>query len=237
MGTPALAVPTLDALTTVSEVVGVVCQPDRPAGRGNSLRAPPVKERATSLGLDLLQPTKMKDGVVEAWIRARNADVAVVIAFGRLLPKGVLSAPRKGCLNLHASILPRYRGAAPINAAIAHGERETGISLMQMDEGLDTGPVFLHRAIAIGDDENAADLSVRIGLLGAEVVRTYLREVVQGTLVPKTQDHAMATLAPILTKEDGVIDWGRSAREIHNHVRAMQPWRDQRVTPWLKSMH
>jgi methionyl-tRNA formyltransferase len=224
MGTPEIAVASLEALNEIAELVGVICQPDRPAGRGMQLRAPPVKERAQALGLDLLQPMKMKDGAVAAWMRARNPDVALVIAFGRILPRDVLSVPRRGCMNLHASLLPRYRGAAPINWAIANGERETGVCLMQMDEGLDTGPVYAERRLAIGPDETTGELTLRLAGVAAELVRSSLLDAVDGKLVAKPQDHAAATLAPILKKDDGRVDWTRSARALHDHVRAMQPW-------------
>ncbi|MGO8995981.1 MAG: methionyl-tRNA formyltransferase, partial [Polyangiaceae bacterium] len=138
-GTPAFSVPSLDALASVAEVVGVVCQPDKPVGRGLTLTPPPVKQRALELGLAVLQPTKLRNGEVAAWVRAQNADVALVIAYGRILPKDVLTGPRLGCVNVHASLLPKYRGAAPITWAIVRGEKETGVTLMQMDEGMDTG--------------------------------------------------------------------------------------------------
>jgi methionyl-tRNA formyltransferase len=149
-GTPAIAVPALEALARVAEIPLVVCQPDRPAGRGLELRAPPVKIRAEALGLRVIQPLKVKTPDFAAEIAAANADVALVIAYGRILPPAVLRAPRRGCMNLHASLLPKYRGAAPITWSIVHGERETGISLMQMDAGMDTGPVFSRHAIPIG---------------------------------------------------------------------------------------
>ena len=157
-GTPDIAVPALDALCDVAEVVGVVCQPDRPAGRGMKLRAPPVKARALEHGLEVQQPTRIKKGDFPAWIESKQADVALVIAYGRILPARLLDAPRRGCMNLHASLLPKHRGAAPINWAIAGGETKTGISLMQMDEGCDTGPVFSRHAIPIGADETAGEL-------------------------------------------------------------------------------
>jgi len=224
MGTPEIAVASLEALGEVAEVVGVICQPDRPAGRGMQLHVPPVKAKAQSLGFDVLQPTKMKDGSVAAWMRAKNADVALVIAFGRILPKEVLETPRRGCMNLHASLLPRYRGAAPIQWAIESGERETGVCLMQMDEGLDTGPVYAEKRIAITQDETSGELSVRLGQVAAELVRSSLVDAVDGKLVAKPQDHANATLARILRKEDGLVDWKRPSRALHDHVRAMQPW-------------
>ncbi len=223
-GTPAIAVPSLDALTRVADVVGVVCQPDRPAGRGLEQHAPPVKARALELGLSVVQPEKLRTGEVAAWLRAREADAALVIAYGRILPDDVLATPRRGCLNLHASLLPRYRGAAPITWAVVRGETHTGISLMQMDSGLDTGPVYTQHALAIGPDETAAELGVRLGELAAQVVLEDLARVVAGELTATAQDAELATLAPILTKDDGRIDWAKPARAVHDHVRGMSPW-------------
>ena len=224
MGTPDFSVPTLDALHAVAEVVGVVCQPDRPAGRGLHLHAPPVKVRAQALGLEVIQPTKVRDGALAAWMRERRADVALVIAYGRILPRDVLDAPRVGCLNVHASLLPKYRGAAPINWAIARGETETGVGLMRMEEGLDTGPVLAESRTPIGPDETAGELTVRLSQLAAALVRATLADAVDGRLPPRPQDDAQHTLAPMLKKDDGVIDWTRPARALHDQVRAMHPW-------------
>jgi methionyl-tRNA formyltransferase len=224
MGTPEFSVPVLDALRDVADVVGVVCQPDRPSGRGMQITAPPVKVRAQALGLDVIQPRKMKDGSLAAWIREREADVALVVAFGRILPRDVLDAPRVGCLNVHASILPRYRGAAPIAWAIARGEKETGVDLMRMEEGLDTGAVLAEKRTPIDPEETTGDLSKRLSELAAALVREALRDAVEGKLTERPQDDALATLAPILKKEDGVIDFARGGQALHDHVRAMQPW-------------
>ncbi len=158
-GTPSIAVPALEALHAIASVVGVVCQPDKPAGRGLELRAPPVKARALELGLTVVQPAKIRTPELASWVRDAGADVALVIAYGRILPPAVLEGPRRGCLNLHASILPKYRGAAPITWAVVRGEAETGISLMQMDEGMDTGPVFSIHRTPIGPETTADDLS------------------------------------------------------------------------------
>lgn len=229
MGTPDFAVPALDALVNIcraqgGEVVGVICQPDRPAGRGNVLTAPPVKIRVQELQLDLLQPTKMRDGSVAQWVHAKQVDLAIVVAFGRILPPDVLAAPRLGCINVHASLLPKYRGAAPIAWAIANGETETGISLMQMDEGLDTGPVYTMHSMAILPDETTGELSLRLAKLAGEILHHDLPLIVAQQLHAQPQDSTQATLARILKKEDGLIDWSQSAIQIHNHVRAMQPW-------------
>ncbi|MDC0677139.1 MULTISPECIES: methionyl-tRNA formyltransferase [Sorangium] len=223
-GTPAIAVPSLEALASIADVVGVVCQPDRPAGRGLELKAPPVKVKALELGLPVVQPEKVRTPEFAAWVADARADVALVIAYGRILPKAVLEAPRRGCMNLHASILPRYRGAAPITWAIVGGEAETGISLMQMDEGMDTGPVYaVHRA-PIGPDTTADELAIDLGALAARVVREDLRRAVDGALALAPQDHEAATHAALLKKEDGRIRWERSARQIHDHIRGMTSW-------------
>jgi methionyl-tRNA formyltransferase len=223
-GTPDIAVPSLEALCEIADVRGVVCQPDRPAGRGLELKAPPVKERALALGLELVQPTKIRTEEFAAWMRERDADFALVIAYGRILPPAVLTAARKGCLNLHASLLPKYRGAAPINWAIAQGERETGISLMQMDEGCDTGPVFVERAIAVGENETAGELYARLAELAATVVREELPRAIAGELPATPQDHALASMAPMLTKDVGAVDWSKPSRRVHDLSRAMTPW-------------
>lgn len=223
-GTPAIAVPALDALHRIAEIRGVVCQPDRPAGRGLELKPPPVKMRALELGLNVVQPEKIRTPEFAEWVRAAEADVALVIAYGRILPPAVLSAPRRGCMNLHASILPRYRGAAPITWAIVRGERETGISLMQMDEGCDTGPVYSIHRIAIGEGATADDLAVDLGALAARVVTEDLEKAVRGELPLAAQDGAQATQAPLLKKEDGRIDFNKPARAVHDHARGMTSW-------------
>lgn len=223
-GTPAIAVPALSALAEVSQVVLVVCQPDRPAGRGLSVTEPAVKVRARELGIEVLQPTKVRTPDFAADLRARDLDVAVVMAYGRILPVGVLEAPRLGCVNLHASILPKYRGAAPITWSVVNGETTTGVSVMQMDEGMDTGPVFTVREVPIGPDATAGEVSDLLAACAAEVVRLDLPRVVRGELRATPQDHAAATMAPMLTKEDGRIDWSRPAARVHDHARGMSPW-------------
>jgi methionyl-tRNA formyltransferase len=223
-GTPELAVPSLDALADVSEICGVVCQPDRPVGRGLALTAPPVKVRALERELEVVQPTKLKTGELAEWVRSKNADVALVIAYGRILPPDVLAATGKGFVNVHASLLPRYRGAAPITWAIVRGEAETGVTLMLLDAGMDTGPMLDRFVIPILPDETAGELSVRIAALGALAVRTHLARFVAGELVATPQDSSLATLAPMLDKKDGLIDWSHAARRVHDHVRGMNPW-------------
>jgi methionyl-tRNA formyltransferase len=223
-GTPAIAVPALEALASIAEIPFVICQPDRPAGRGLELRAPPVKVRAEALGLRVIQPQKIKTPAFAEEIAGAAADLALVIAYGRILPPAVLNGPRLGCLNLHASILPRYRGAAPITWAIVNGERETGISLMQMDEGMDTGAVFTRHAIPIGENTTAEGLTTLLGELAAKVVREDVPRIARGELTAEPQEHAAATMAPMLDKEHGRIDWSKPARAVHDHVRGMTPW-------------
>ena len=224
MGTPQFAVPCLDALVEIADVVGVVCQPDKPQGRGLELAAPPVKQRALELGLSVVQPTKLKTGEFAAWLRDQKVDVALVVAYGRILPKDVLEAPRLGCVNVHASLLPKYRGAAPITWAIVRGEPETGITLMQMDEGMDTGAMLEQLPTEIVADETAGDLSERLSAMGALAVRKGLPKYVAGGYTPIPQDDAKATMAPILKKEDGRVDFTKPARAVHDHVRGMSPW-------------
>lgn len=221
-GTPAFALPTLQALQAEHEVVAVVTQPDRPAHRGHHLTPPPVKERALAARLPVLQPARLRDPEWPDRIREVRADVAVVVAFGQILPKAVLDAPARGSINVHASLLPRYRGAAPIAWAIVRVERETGITTFLMDEGMDTGAMLLRRAVAIGPDETAGELAGRLGELGAEVLAETLDRL--DALTPIPQDHGIATLAPRLRKEDGVLDWTRSAVELAARIRGVNPW-------------
>ena len=223
-GTPEIAVPALRALADVADVAAVVCQPDKPVGRVSTPKAPAVKEAALALGIAVHQPTKVRVPEFAQWVASLEADVAVVLAYGRILTSSVLAAPRKGCINLHASLLPALRGAAPITWTVVRGDRETGISVMQMDEGLDTGPVYLARTLAIGPDETAGELSVRMAELAAQVIRDDLRDVVAGRFAASPQDPAKATLAPILSKENGRIAWADSAQRVHDHVRGMSPW-------------
>jgi methionyl-tRNA formyltransferase len=226
-GTPEFAVPCLSALAELHELVEVVCvitQPDRPSGRGMKLTPPPVKVRAQELGVPVLQPTKVRTPEFAAELRALRADVAVVVAYGRILPVAVLTAPRLGCVNVHASLLPKLRGAAPIQWSIVHGDRETGVCLMQMDEGMDTGAVLARAQLPIGAEETAAELTPRLSALGAQLLREQLPCFLRGELSAVPQDHAAATLAPVLRKDHGQIDWQGSAQQIHDLVRGMNPW-------------
>jgi methionyl-tRNA formyltransferase len=222
-GTPEIAVPALRALARTTDLVGVVCQPDRPAGRGLELTEPAVKRAARELGIDVHQPVKVKTGNLDAWLKERNADVAVVLAYGRILPKAVLDAPRRGCMNLHASLLPAYRGAAPIQWAIIRGETETGIALMQMDEGLDTGPVYAERRIPIAPEDDAGSLTTKLGELAPVIIEEDLPRAVAGELPLVRQNESLATFAPPLSREDGLLNFVEPARDVVNRVRGLTP--------------
>ena len=223
MGTPQAAVPSLERiLADGHEVVAVYTQPDRPAGRGNKLTAPPVKEIALKHNLQVFQPVKIKTPEALELFKSHNADVAVVVAYGRILPLSFLEAFPKGAVNVHFSLLPKYRGAAPVNWAIVNGEEKTGVTTMKMDVGLDTGDVLLVSETAIGKDENAVELMQRLSVSGAELLSETLEKFDE--LTSKPQIHAEATFAPIMKKEDGKIDWNLSAREIVNRVRGFQPF-------------
>lgn len=222
-GTPAIAVPALKALAEVAEIVGVVCQPDRPAGRGLNLQPPAVKVAALELGFEVHQPVKVKTGNLDEWLRERQLDVALVMAYGRILPPAVLAAPRRGCMNLHASLLPRWRGAAPINWSIMHGDHETGICLMQMDEGLDTGPVYARRAIPIGAEETAGELAERLAQTAVELVREELARTVNGELDALPQEHEKSSHAPPLERADGALNFSKSSVDLVNLIRGLAP--------------
>jgi methionyl-tRNA formyltransferase len=223
MGTPESAVPTLRRCVEEGhEVLSVWTQPDRPAGRGNKLKAPPVKEYALSQGLLVRQPSKIKTEEALALFTERELDFAVVVAYGRILPPTFLRAPKLGCVNVHFSLLPKYRGAAPVNWAVVRGERETGVTTMLMDEGLDTGAVLLQRPTPIEHDETAPQLLERLSHTGAELLAETLARFDE--ITPRAQDDAGATLAPVLRREDGLIDWTRDAFEIERRVRGFQPW-------------
>lgn len=223
-GSPEFAVPSLLALLDVADVVAVVTQPDRPAGRGMSLRAPAVKVVAVERGLPVLQPTKVRRGPLAGELSALAADVGVVTAYGRILPRPVLDAPRLGCVNVHASLLPRWRGAAPIHWAIVHGDVETGVCLMQMDEGMDTGPILSCARTPIAPDETAGELSARLSTLGGDLLRRDLPRFLAGELPPREQPSDGATKAEMLVKEHGRVAWEVSARAAHDRVRGMSPW-------------
>lgn len=223
MGTPAFAVPTLNAIVEAGhEVLGVVAQPDKPAGRGNALNVPPTVLRARELGLEVKQPKAVRSGAFPEWMESVGADVAVVVAYGRILTPRLLAAPRRGCLNVHASLLPKYRGAAPIQWSVVSGEAVTGVTTMQMAEGLDTGPMLLKAETPIGPDETSEDLAARLSVLGARLLVETLARL--DALTPEPQDDALATFAPLIEREHGKIDWSRSARAIHDQARGLLPW-------------
>jgi methionyl-tRNA formyltransferase len=225
MGTPDFAIPTLQMLVDRGEnVVAVVTQPDRPKGRGQQLQPPPVKTLALSYGIPVLQPLKVRAAEVIQEINALAPDLIVVIAFGQILPKALLDIPRYGCINVHASLLPRYRGAAPINWCIINGEVETGITTMMMDVGLDTGDILLKRAIPINADENAVSLHDRLSILGAETMAATLDTLANGELAPQKQDDSLSCYAPMLKKEMGEINWRMNPSAICNLVRGITPW-------------
>jgi methionyl-tRNA formyltransferase len=221
-GTPEFALPTLEALLDRHEVVAAVTQPDRPAGRGQALQAPAVKRRALAAGLPVLQPARLRDPGWPERLRGLGAEVAVVVAFGQILPKAVLDAPARGSINVHASLLPRHRGAAPIAWAIIHGDTETGVTTFQMDPGMDTGPVLLREPTPIGPDETAGELAARLAPLGARLLLRTLDEL--DALVAAPQPAEGATLAPRLRKEDGWLALGDPARDLANRVRGCNPW-------------
>ena len=224
MGTPAFAVPSLAALSAAEDVTLVLCNPDRPAGRGRVMVSPPVKDEAARLGIPVFQPEKARHPDAVARIAAEAPDLVVVVAYGHILPKSVLDIPKTMCVNVHASILPEYRGAAPINWAVARGETETGITIMKMDEGMDTGPILHVRRMPIGEEDTAESMFGKLAVLGAEALVEALGRLREGTLEETPQDGALATYAPMLKKEHGRIDWRRAAPEIRDLVRGMTPW-------------
>lgn len=226
MGTPEFSVLSLERLILDGhDVAAVFTQPDKPAGRGKHLHAPPVKTLALEHRVAVHQPSRIKSNdEVRATFASISPDACVVVAYGKILPEWMLAIPRLGCINVHASLLPKYRGAAPINWAIANGERETGVTMMQMDAGMDTGPMLAQRSIPITDDETAPEVSARLARLGAELLSETLPRVERGEVAPQTQDDNEATYAPMLKRENGLIDWRMSGGEIANRVRAFQPW-------------
>jgi methionyl-tRNA formyltransferase len=225
MGTPEFAAVSLRTLLDAGHnVVAVVTQPDRPRGRGKALGAPPVKELAVERGIPVVQPEKIRTPEFEAWLRDSGAHYAIVVAYGRILPPNILALPPGGCINVHASLLPRWRGASPIQWSIVQGDAETGVTTMLMDAGLDTGPMLAQRTIPIGPDEDAASLQERLAVLGGEVLLDTLDGLADGRITPVPQPSAGVTYAPLLDKERGAIDWSASAQAIHNQVRGLFPW-------------
>ena len=225
MGTPDFAVPSLEALLkSEHQVVGVVTQPDRPKGRGQEVVFSPVKVVCQRKGIPVLQPLKMKDPAFLDALRRWTPDVIAVTAYGRILPPAILALPPRGCINVHGSLLPKYRGAGPIQWAVIRGEQQTGITTMFMAEGMDTGDMLLQETVEIRADDTAGTLAPRLAEVGGRLLVETLRRLEAGTLTPQPQDDAQATMAPLLKKEDGVVDWTLSAMEIANRVRGLSPW-------------
>jgi methionyl-tRNA formyltransferase len=223
MGTPQAAVPTLRQIVEDGhEVVAVWTQPDKPSGRGNKVSFPPVKEFAVAHNLSVFQPARIKTDEAKQLFASHNADVAVVVAYGRILPDEFLRAPRRGCINVHFSLLPLYRGAAPANWAVVNGEIETGVTTMFIEPALDTGHILLQQKTPIGEKETAPELMQRLAVIGAELLGETLARL--DDLTPRPQHDADATFAPVLRKEDGLIDWSLSALAIERRVRGLQPW-------------
>lgn len=224
MGSPDFALPTLRALASHYDVIAVVTQPDRAAGRGRSLKPPPVKWLAQELGIDVLQPERLRAPEAVEALRRLAPDLIVVAAYGQILRPEVLSLPPFGCINVHASLLPRWRGASPIQHAILAGDTQTGVTIMKMDEGLDTGPILAQRATPIAGDETAGVLSERLAQLGADLLLETLPDYLSGKIQPQPQPADGVTYAPLLKKEDGRLDLSRSAEELARQVRAFSPW-------------
>ena len=225
MGTPEFALATLEGLMTAGvNLVGVYTQPDRPKGRGKKLAASPVKQLALEYDIPVFQPLKLRDPLVVEELQSLRPDLIVVSAYGQILPKAVLAIPRYHCINVHASLLPKYRGAAPINKAIVDGETETGVTTMLMDVGLDTGDMLVKRSLTIGPNETAGQLHERLALLSREALSETLRQLCAGTLVAEKQNDELSCYAPMMKKEEGLIDWKQTAINIHNQVRGLDPW-------------
>ncbi len=224
MGSPEFAIPSLAALHARYDVVGVVTQPDRPAGRGKQLAPPPVKMEALRLGLRIIQPQRMREPEAQAQLQAWAPDLIVVVAFGQILRASVLDLPRYGCINVHASLLPRWRGAAPIQAAILHGDQESGVSIMRLDPGIDTGPVLTQRATRILPEDTAESLARRLAEIGAELLVQTLPGYLDGSILPQPQADDTATYAAMIKKEEGALDFTRPAVELERRVRAFYPW-------------
>lgn len=224
MGSPDFALPALRALAQHYNVVGVVTQPDRASGRGRELKAPPVKRLALELGIPVMQPEKLRLPEAMEQLRAWSPELIVVAAFGQILKKDVLDLPRFGCINVHASLLPRWRGAAPINAAILHGDAETGVTIMKMDPGLDTGPMLSQRSIRLTPEDTAGSVFEKLSAIGADLLIETLPDYLSGKLKPIPQPEEGVTYAPMLKKEEGQLDFGRDVHELERRVRAFNPW-------------
>ncbi|HPC15455.1 MAG TPA: methionyl-tRNA formyltransferase [Candidatus Hydrogenedentes bacterium] len=223
-GTPDLAVPTLQAVSASHDVSAVVCQPDRPQGRSDKPAPPPVKQWASAHGISVAQPSKLNDGSFEEWLRGQEPDACVLVAYGRILKQPLLDVPRHGFLNMHPSLLPRHRGPSPIQSAILCGNEKTGVTIMRLDAGMDTGDILLQECTPIDPDENAVELSDRLAEMGARMMVQALDLLASGKAVFTPQDHARATVTRMLEKADGQIQWAQPAAAIHNLVRAALPW-------------
>ena len=224
MGSPEFALPGLRALAQNYQLVGVVTQPDRASGRGREIKMPPVKTLALELAIPVMQPEKLRAPEAMEQLRSWNPDLIVVAAFGQILKKDVLDLPRFGCINVHASLLPRWRGAAPINAAILHGDQETGVTIMKMDVGLDTGPMLAKRSIRLSRDATAGSVTATLSHLGADLLIETLPDYLSGKIIPQPQPEQGATYAPMLKKEEGKLDFTRDVHELERQVRAFNPW-------------
>jgi methionyl-tRNA formyltransferase len=224
MGSPDFSLPTLHALANTYQVVGVITQPDRASGRGRELKAPPVKTLALKLGIPVMQPEKLRQPDAMPQLQKWNPDLVVVAAFGQILRKDVLELPPFGCINVHASLLPRWRGAAPINAAILHGDQETGVTIMKMDAGLDTGPMLSQRAIPLTRDDTAGSVFEKLSQLGADLLIETLPDYLSGKLAPTPQPEEGMTYAPMMKKEEGQLDFNHDVYELERRVRAFNPW-------------
>lgn len=231
LGTPAFAVPTLEAIVAAGhEVAAVLTQPDRPRGRGQNAAASPVKDAALSLGLTVYQPERVRRPEAVEYLRGLGCDAMVVVGYGQIIPQVVIDLAAHGIINVHASLLPKYRGAGPIQWAIARGETRTGVTTMRINAGLDTGDMLLKAETEIGPEENAIELGKRLATMGAQLLVETLAGLEAGAITAEPQDDAQATLAPLLKKEDGTIDWSRPAQAIHNLVRGLQPWPGAQTT-------
>ena len=240
MGTPDFALTSLDKLIKKGYIIStVISQPDRPKGRGKKVQPPPVKERALQAGINVQQPERVKDPEFIEALKNLRPDIIIVVAYGQILPEEIIKLPGLGCINVHASLLPKYRGAAPINWCIINGEKKTGVTTMYMDRGMDTGDILMQRETEIKDDETAGQLHDRLALLGAELLIETLGGIERGSVARKAQDHSEATYAPQLNRETGRVDWNNEAQSIYNLVRGTNPrpgcytqYRQQRMKLW-----
>ncbi|MGN0550182.1 MAG: methionyl-tRNA formyltransferase [Acutalibacteraceae bacterium] len=225
MGTPEFAVPCLERLVADGhEVVGVFTQPDKPKGRGHKMQFPPVKEKAVEYNIPVFQPQKMRDGTAYSILKELDPELIIVVAYGKIIPQDILDLPKYGCVNIHASLLPRYRGAAPIQWCVLNGEKKSGVTSMQMDAGLDTGDMLIKAETDIGENMTAGELHDALSVLGAEVMSQTIKKIVDGTLERTKQDDSLSNYAPMLSKELCPIYWTKPAEKIHNQIRGLSPW-------------